>query len=151
MNPLRGLPVVSILLVYAGMASAGIPGMVGFISEFMVFQGSYPVFPLLTLLAVVGTGLTAVYFVILLNRTCFGKLNNYNSYYPQVLWSERVPAFVLAAIVLVLGVQPNWLVRWSETTATMMVATPVSIQLQAVTTPATVIATEIPSISSSDS
>lgn len=150
MNPLRGLPVVSILLVYAGMASAGIPGMVGFISEFMVFQGSYSVFPLLTLLAVVGTGLTAVYFVILLNRTCFGKLDNYNAYYPQVQWSERVPAFVLALIVLVLGVQPNWLVRWSETTATMMVATPLSTQLRSAKPPATVIVTKIPSISNSE-
>lgn len=151
LNPLRGLPVVSVLLVFAGMASAGIPGMVGFISEFMVFQGSYAVFPLLTLLAVVGTGLTAVYFVILLNRTCFGKLDNQSAYYPRVTWSERVPAFVLAVLVLVLGVQPNWLVRWSETTATMMVATPSNVTkelLSAKTAP--VIATEIPVISSSD-
>jgi len=122
MNPIRGLPVISSLLVLAGMASAGIPGMVGFIAEFIVFQGSYPVFPLLTLLAVVGTGLTAVYFVILLNRTCFGKLDNYKAYYPKVLWSERIPALVLAALIFILGVQPNWLVRWSEPTTTAMVA-----------------------------
>lgn len=123
MNPIRGLPVVSSLLVLAGMASAGIPGMVGFISEFIVFQGSYPVFPLLTLLCVFGTGLTAVYFVILLNRTCFGKLDNHKAYYPKVNWAERIPALVLTALIIVLGVQPNWLVRWSEPTTTAMVAT----------------------------
>lgn len=122
MNPIRGLPVVSSLLVLAGMASAGIPGMVGFISEFIVFQGSYPVFPLLTLLCVFGTGLTAVYFVILLNRTCFGKLDNHKAYYPKVNWAERIPALVLTALIIVLGVQPNWLVRWSEPTTTAMVA-----------------------------
>lgn len=122
MNPVRGLPLISGLLVLAGMASAGIPGMVGFISEFIVFQGSYPVFPLLTLLAVVGTGFTAVYFVILLNRTCFGKLDSYKAYYPKVQWSERVPALVLAAFIFILGVQPNWLIRWSEQTTTAMVA-----------------------------
>lgn len=122
MNPIRGLPVISSLLVLAGMASAGIPGMVGFISEFIVFQGSYPVFPLLTLLCVLGTGLTAVYFVILLNRTCFGKLDSNKAYYPTVNSAERIPALILTALILILGVQPNWLVRWSEPTTTAMVA-----------------------------
>lgn len=122
MNPVRGLPLISSLLVLAGMASAGIPGMVGFISEFIVFQGSYPVFPLLTLLCVVATGLTAVYFVILLNRTCFGKLDK-NSYYPKVQWAERIPALVLTVLIFILGVQPNWLVRWSEPTTTAMAST----------------------------
>ncbi len=51
------------------MASAGIPGLVGFVAEFLIFQGSYQDFPLPTLLSICGTGLTAVYFVILLNRT----------------------------------------------------------------------------------
>jgi len=121
LNPVRGLPLTTSLLILAGMASAGIPGLVGFVSEFVVFQGSYPVFPLLTLLCVVGTGLTAVYFVILLNRTCFGKLNNDLAYYPKVNRQERIPALILAAIIFILGVQPNWLMRWSETTSTAMV------------------------------
>lgn len=116
MNPIRGLPLTAALLVLAGMASAGIPGLVGFIAEFIVFQGSYIVFPFLTLLCVVGTGLTAVYFVILLNRTCFGKLDNKTSYYPKVTLSEKIPAFVLAGLIFILGVQPNWLVKWSENT-----------------------------------
>jgi NAD(P)H-quinone oxidoreductase subunit 4 len=120
MSPVRGLPYISALLVLGGMASAGIPGMVGFIAEFLVFQGSYAVFPWQTLLCVVGTGFTAVYFVILLNRTCFGRLDNALAYYPKVLWSERFPAFLLAGIILFLGVQPYWLVHWSEPTTTAM-------------------------------
>ncbi|AFY67105.1 NADH-quinone oxidoreductase subunit M [Geitlerinema sp. PCC 7407] len=122
MNPIRGLPLVSALLVLGGMASAGIPGLVGFVSEFLVFQGSYSVFPLQTLLCVVGTGLTAVYFVILLNRTCFGKLDNSIAYFPKVEWRERIPALVLAITIFFLGIQPSWLVRWSEPTTTAMVA-----------------------------
>jgi NAD(P)H-quinone oxidoreductase subunit 4 len=122
MNPIRGLPLTSALLVLGGMASAGIPGMTGFIAEFLVFQGSYSTFPLATLLCVVGTGLTAVYFVILLNRTCFGKLDNNLAYYPKVQWAEEVPSLILAALILFLGVQPTWLVRWSEPTTTAMVA-----------------------------
>lgn len=123
MNPSRGLPLVSALLIAGGMASAGIPLLVGFIAEFLVFQGSYSVFPVQTLLCIFASGLTAVYFVILLNRTCFGKLDNNTSYYPKVLWIEKTPALVLAALILFLGIQPTWLVRWTETTTTAMVAT----------------------------
>jgi NAD(P)H-quinone oxidoreductase subunit 4 len=122
MNPIRGLPSVSSLLVLGGMASAGIPGLAGFVAEFLIFQGSYSRFPFQTLLAVAGTGLTAVYFVILLNRTCFGKLDNDTAYYPRVVFAEKFPALVLASTILFLGLQPTWLVRWSETTANTFVA-----------------------------
>ncbi|MEM7713721.1 MAG: NADH-quinone oxidoreductase subunit M [Cyanobacteria bacterium P01_A01_bin.68] len=128
MSPVRGLPVISALLVLGGMASLGIPGMTGFVAEFLAFQGSFPVFPIQTLLCVVATGLTAVYFVILLNRTCFGKLDNNLAYYPKVLWYEKMPAFILAGIIIFLGVQPTWLVRWSEPTTTKMVANIPAIQ-----------------------
>ncbi|MGB3616390.1 MAG: NADH-quinone oxidoreductase subunit M [Elainellaceae cyanobacterium] len=121
LNPVRGLPTISALLIVSGMASAGIPGLAGFVAEFLIFQGSYAVFPWQTLIAVVGTGLTAVYFVILLNRTCFGKLDN-NAYFPKVEWGERTPALVLVWLIFLLGVQPKWLVQWSEATATRMVA-----------------------------
>lgn len=122
MNPIRGLPLISALLVMGSMASAGIPGLVGFVAEFLIFQGSYAVFPLQTLLCVVGTGLTAVYFVILLNRTCFGKLDNAIAYFPKVEWRDRVPALILMALIVFLGVQPTWLVHWSESTATHLIA-----------------------------
>jgi NAD(P)H-quinone oxidoreductase subunit 4 len=122
LNAVRGLPAVSALLILGGMASAGIPGLAGFIAEFLVFQGSYATFPIPTLMAVAGTGLTAVYFVILLNRVCFGKLDNAIAYFPTVTLSEKAPAIVLAVLILFLGVQPTWLVRWSEPTATAMVA-----------------------------
>lgn len=122
MNPLRGLPLISALLVLSGMASAGIPGLVGFVTEFLVFQGSYSVFPVQTLLCVVGTGLTAVYFVILINRTCFGRLDNQKAYYGRVTAEEKIPAFVLAALVVMLGLQPNWLVHWSEASSASLAA-----------------------------
>ncbi len=122
LNPIRGLPLTSALLILAGMASAGIPGMIGFIAEFLVFQGSYSTFPLPTLLCVVGTGLTAVYFVILLNRTCFGKLDTKTAYYPRVTWFEQLPALVLTGLIIWLGIQPGWLVQWSETTTDQLVA-----------------------------
>ncbi|MDR9402177.1 MAG: NADH-quinone oxidoreductase subunit M [Halothece sp. Uz-M2-17] len=122
MNPIRGLPLTSGLLIAAGMASAGIPGLVGFVAEYIVFQGSFSRFPIETILCIVASGLTAVYFVILLNRTCFGKLDNNLSYYPRVLWSERLPALILTAIIFAFGIQPNWLVHWIEPTTTDIVS-----------------------------
>jgi NAD(P)H-quinone oxidoreductase subunit 4 len=116
LNPERGMPLVGTLMVIGVMASAGIPGMMGFISEFLVFRGSFPVFPTQTLLCMVGTGLTAVYFLLLVNRTFFGRLPDQFSNLPKVYWSERLPAVVLAILIVILGLQPGLMVQWSETT-----------------------------------
>ncbi|PSB17588.1 NADH-quinone oxidoreductase subunit M [Phormidesmis priestleyi ULC007] len=120
LNPERGLPIIGSLMVVGVMASAGIPGMVGFISEFLIFRGSFPVFPVQTLLSMIGTGLTAVYFLLLVNRTFFGRLPEQFENLPKVPWSERAPGFVLAVLIVILGLQPSWVVRWTETTTTAM-------------------------------
>lgn len=130
LNPVRGLPLTSALLILGGMASAGIPGMVGFIAEFLVFQGSFASFPIQTLLCILGSGLTAVYFAILLNRTCFGKLDNKLAYYPKVTRSEQIPAILMAVTILFLGVQPIWMLHWSEAT-TNAIAEAIPSQLAA--------------------
>ncbi|MGQ9872217.1 NADH-quinone oxidoreductase subunit M [Leptodesmis sp.] len=122
LNPERGMPIIGSLMIIGVMASAGIPGMMGFISEFLIFRGSFPVFPVQTLLCMVGTGLTAVYFLLLVNRTFFGRLPEQFANLPKVEWSDRVPAFILAMLIVLLGVQPNWMVQWSETTTTALLS-----------------------------
>lgn len=111
MNPQRGLPVIGGQMILAVMASAGIPGMVGFIGEYISFQGSFTVFPLLTIFCLIATGLTSIYFVILLNKTFFGKIDCRETpkVYPKVRLAERIPAFVLASIIVILGLKPAWL------------------------------------------
>ena len=47
LNPEKGLPLTGSLMILAVMASAGIPGMIGFISEFLVFRASFAIFPIL--------------------------------------------------------------------------------------------------------
>ncbi|WGV26526.1 NADH-quinone oxidoreductase subunit M [Halotia branconii] len=121
LNPERGLPVIGSLMVMGVMASAGLPGMLGFISEFIIFRGSFAVFPLQTLLSMLGTGLTAVYFLILMNRAFFGRLSAQVTHLPRVYWSDRIPAMILAVLIIIFGVQPTWLVRWTEPTITAMV------------------------------
>ena len=97
--------------------------MVGFISEFIVFRGSFEVFSIQTLLAMLGNGLTAVYFLILLNRAFFGRLSAEVMNLPRVYWSNRIPAIILAVIIVIFGIQPNWLVHYTEATITTMVNT----------------------------
>jgi NAD(P)H-quinone oxidoreductase subunit 4 len=133
LNPERGLPLIGSLMILGVMASSGIPGMVGFISEFLVFRGSFPIFPTQTLLCMVGTGLTAVYFLLLVNRVFFGRLSANAQNLPPVNWSDRAPAMILAALIVALGLQPNWLVHYSETTTTALVN-----ERLAIATPATV-------------
>ncbi|OUL34546.1 NADH-quinone oxidoreductase subunit M [Nostoc sp. 106C] len=123
LNPERGMPVIGSLMVLGVMASAGIPGMLGFISEFVIFRGSFPVFPVQTLLCMIGTGLTAVYFLILVNQAFFGRLSAQVTNLPRVYWSDRIPSIVLAVLIVIFGIQPAWIARWTEPTITAMVNT----------------------------
>jgi NAD(P)H-quinone oxidoreductase subunit 4 len=113
---------IGAMMVLGVMASSGLPGMVGFVSEFLIFRGSFSVFPVQTLLCMVGTGLTAVYFLLLVNKTFFGRLPEEFSNLPEVRWSERAPGAVLAVLIVLLGLQPMWMSRWVETTGVTMMA-----------------------------
>ena len=117
LNPERGLPVTGGLMILGVMASSGLPGMVGFISEFLVFRGSFPIFPIPTLLCLVGTGLTAVYFLLVINKVFFGRLTESLAHLPRVRWVEHAPAFALLLFIIAFGIQPSWVVHWSEVQA----------------------------------
>ena len=120
LNPERGLPLIGTLMITGAMASAGIPGMVGFISEFLVFRASFTIFPVQTLICMVGTGLTGVYLLILLNRAFFGRIPESVTNLPPVLWGDRLPALVLAVFILLLGIQPHLMIRYAAATATIL-------------------------------
>jgi NAD(P)H-quinone oxidoreductase subunit 4 len=129
LNPERGLPLIGSMMILAAMASSGLPGMVGFIAEFMIFRGSYPIFPIQTLLCMVGTGLTAVYFLLMINRTFFGRLTEEFAKMPRVSWSERIPSMILLGLTIILGLQPTWLVQWSETVSGRLLIPSASVAL----------------------
>jgi NAD(P)H-quinone oxidoreductase subunit 4 len=139
LNPERGLPIIGTLMIVGVMASAGMPGMVGFISEFIVFRGSFPVFPTQTLFSMIGTGLTAVYFLLLVNRAFFGRLTTQaggtpdpdSLVLPIILWRERLPGLLLAVLIVVFGLQPDWVLRWS-TTSIASLSQPVAVVAEVV-------------------
>jgi NAD(P)H-quinone oxidoreductase subunit 4 len=116
LNPERGMPVIGSLMIVGVMASAGIPGMVGFVAEFLIFRSSFPVFPIQTLLCMLGTGLTAVYYLLLINKAFFGRLSAPVQNLEAVTWRERYPAMILTVAIVLFGVQPGWITRWSEPT-----------------------------------
>jgi NAD(P)H-quinone oxidoreductase subunit 4 len=132
LNPEKGLPFTGSLMIVAVMASAGLPGMAGFISEFLVFRGSITVFPVATLLSMVGSGLTAVYFLLLVNRAFFGRLaitppsadtvadGRLDVQLAPVAPRETIPAVALAAAVVLLGLWPSSLGRLSEVATTAL-------------------------------
>ena len=117
LNPEKGLPVTGGMMILGVMASSGLPGMVGFISEFLVFRGSFPIFPIPTLLCMVGTGLTAVYFLLVINKVFFGRLGEGLTQLPPVKWTEHAPAFVLLLLIIAFGIKPDWVTHWSEVQA----------------------------------
>ena len=124
LNPQRGLPLTGSLMIIGVMASAGIPGMAGFISEFLIFRGSLQPFPVATLLSMVGSGLTAVYFLLLVNRAFFGRLAIAAGEVlnPRILdrvaLREQMPAIALSLGVLLLGLAPELLSNLSEAATT---------------------------------
>ncbi len=120
LNPERGFPLVGSLMILGVMASSGLPGMVGFVAEFCIFRGSFITFPLQTLLCIVGTGLTSVYFLLMVNRVFFGRLPEQFSNIPRVSFREQVPAAVLASLLVMFGLQPHWLLEWTEASAHAM-------------------------------
>jgi len=136
LNPEKGLPLTGSLMIVAVMASAGLPGMAGFISEFLVFRGSIGVFPLATLLSMVGSGLTAVYFLLLVNRAFFGRLaitpptgdplvdGRLDVRLAPVALRETLPAIALAVGVVLLGLLPASLCQLSEAATTAMARLP---------------------------
>ncbi len=144
LNPERGLPITGSLMIVGVMASAGLPGMVGFIAEFMVFRSTFPIFTVATLLCLVGTGLTAVYFLLMINRVFFGRLPDALATIPKVAFRDHLPSFVLTVLLIIFGLQPSWVVRWSETQATNFVVSPALRQTEIYSAPA--LAIPLPSL-----
>lgn len=114
LNAQRGLPFTMGLMLLALMAAAGVPGMAGFVAELLVFEGSWVAYPIPTLVCLLASGFTAVYAVRLFNRVGFGRLDNAKADWVSTSWSERAPALVLTALVLVGGIWPTLLTGLSE-------------------------------------
>jgi len=114
-NVLNGLasrmPINTFFFAIAGLASLGLPGLSGFIAEFMVFTGTFRTYMPLGILAVIGAALTAIYILRLLARTFMGEADER---WADLTDSSRVELSVGAALVgimIFVGVWPEPLLR----------------------------------------
>jgi NADH-quinone oxidoreductase subunit M len=101
------LPEYSAIMGLAFFASLGLPGLAGFISEFMVFSGSFPVFTTYTIISATSVIITAAYYLWAIHRMFLGKLNTAYKGYPDLNWRERISLYPLGAIAIVLGFYPQ--------------------------------------------
>jgi len=75
------LPIYTSIMVFFSMASLGLPGMSGFISEFMVFVGAFgassvhPYMPYITGISVLGVVLGAAYLLRMVQRVFLGPFD----------------------------------------------------------------------------
>ncbi|WP_242345908.1 complex I subunit 4 family protein [Anaeromyxobacter terrae] len=101
------LPEYTAIMGLAFFASLGLPGLAGFIAEFMVFTGAFPVFTGYTIISATAVIITAAYYLWAIHRMFLGKLNPVYKGYPDLNWRERISLYPLAAIAIVLGFYPQ--------------------------------------------
>jgi NADH-quinone oxidoreductase subunit M len=101
------VPEYSAVMGLTFFASLGLPGLCGFISEFMVFSGTFPIYTTLVVISATSVIITAAYYLWAIHRMFLGKLNPAYKGYPDLNWRERVSLYPLAAIAIVLGFYPQ--------------------------------------------
>ncbi|HLF04331.1 MAG TPA: proton-conducting transporter membrane subunit, partial [Dehalococcoidia bacterium] len=107
----KRMGVTSFFFAVAGLASLGLPGLSGFIAEFMVFTGAFKTYLPLAVLAVVGAAITAVYILRLLARTFFGEADPRWAHLTDISPMEKAVAGAFVLILVVVGVWPQPLLR----------------------------------------
>jgi len=109
------VPVYGGILIFTSMASLGLPGLNGFISEFLVVRGSWPVLPIFTAIAMLGLLFTGAYILKGLAKVLHGPQNEKWAHGEHKLTdinireiSVMVPLMVL---ILVIGIYPAWILE----------------------------------------
>jgi len=103
------LPEYTGMMGLAFFASLGLPGLCGFISEFMVFSGAFPVFMTYTIVSASSVIITAAYYLWAIHRMFLGKVNEAYRGYPDLAWRERFTLYPLAAWAIFLGFYPQFI------------------------------------------
>jgi NADH-quinone oxidoreductase subunit M len=111
---LKVIPFISLIYVMAGLASLGLPGMSGFVSEMNIFVGAFKhtdtfhrVASIFVISAIV---VTAVYILRVVGMMLMGPVRE-ESYkeLPKATWFERTGIYLLMIPVIGIGMFPLWL------------------------------------------
>ncbi len=110
-----------IMPVYAGVlgismfSSLGLPGLNGFVGEFMIFKGAFPVVTLWASLATIGLVVTAIFLLSMMQKVCFEGLNPKWKDLTDMTGREILIGAVLMFFMFWLGVYPSPLLNASNT------------------------------------
>jgi len=107
------VPVYGGILIFTSMASLGLPGLNGFISEFLVVRGAWGVgwaFPAFTALAMIGLFFTGAYILKGIKMVLHGPLNKkWVGHLSEISPREIIIMAPLMVLMLVIGVWPAWI------------------------------------------
>ena len=115
------LPVFCGLMGVALFSSLGLPGLNGFIGEFLIFRGAFALVTWATALSVLGLLLTAIFILTILQRVFSGPLNQRWATMPDLTWTERLLLAPCLVLMLVLGVYPQVVLGVINSTVMQMV------------------------------
>ncbi|QPC81904.1 NADH-quinone oxidoreductase subunit M [Phototrophicus methaneseepsis] len=103
-------PIFGGIFIFTSMASLGLPGLNGFIGEFLVVRGTWPVFTVLTALSMIGLLFTGSYILKGIRAVLHGPFNmkwlNTNL---ELHLNEMVAISPLLVLMLITGILPNWI------------------------------------------
>jgi NADH-quinone oxidoreductase subunit M len=103
-------PVYGGVLIFTAMASLGLPGLNGFISEFMVVRGVWPIFTAYTALAMLGLFFTGAYILKGLRQVLHGPPNEkWSGHSLEINGRELTAIAPLLVLMLWIGVWPAWI------------------------------------------
>ncbi len=109
------VPIYGGILLFTSMASLGLPGLNGFVSEFLVVRGSWPVLTLYTAVAMIGLLFTGAYILKGIKAVLHGPVNEHWAQGEHKLLEINArEIFVMAplmVLMLVIGIFPAWILE----------------------------------------
>jgi NADH-quinone oxidoreductase subunit M len=110
-------PVFCGLMGISLFASLGLPGLNGFIGEFLIFKGAFPLAAWATALSVTGLLVTAVFLLTILQRVFSGPLQPKWSGFADLTLKERLVAGPAIMMMFALGLYPQLVIALINSTA----------------------------------
>jgi NADH-quinone oxidoreductase subunit M len=111
----RTMPVYATLFVIAMLSSVGLPGLNGFVGEFLILTGSFQTNPRAAIIAATGVILAAIYLLWLIQKVFFGPITvEENRKIPEIAWNEIAAMVPLIILMVWIGLYPNTFLRKME-------------------------------------
>jgi len=115
-------PVFCGLMGIALFASLGLPGLNGFIGEFLIFKGAFPLAGWAASISVIGLLVTAIFLLTILQRVFSGPLAPKWAGFADLTGRERLIVLPVIALIFVLGIYPQVMLQFINPTVVKMVA-----------------------------